>query len=115
MIEPVQCAPWLQQHSVSHFFWDTLYFAFNFLLGHTVLWIQLFVGTPCTFFGTPCTLDSTFCWDTLYFFWDTLYFGFNSHLPYVTAVPRPSGHHLDVDREDGVRSEIWTLFLRITE
>ena len=43
------------------------------------------------------------------------HFGFNSHLPYVTAVPRPSGHHLDVDREDGVRSEIWTPILRSTK
>ena len=78
--QPVQCTPWLQQHPVSHFFGDTLYFGFK-----------------------------------VTFFWDTLYFGFNSHLPYVAAVPRPSGHHLDVDREDGVGSEIWTPFLRSTK
>ena len=53
--------------------------------------------------------------NSIHFFWDILYFGFNSHLPYVAAVPRPSGHHLDVDREDGVGSEIWTLFLRSTK
>ena len=40
--QPVQCTPWVQQHPVSHFFGDILYFGFK-----------------VTFFGTPCTLDST--------------------------------------------------------